>query len=206
MQSNTTNGNGPRLEPLGLDETKEPAWEEVSNHEPNSTTAQPATGPVAQFATRASVEKFPGLNKNKMLLIGGGLLAAVMFFVMTMFLGKPSGKKTTEPGNAHPTQQSTSPKGSVTPLMDTLHSPTQSNSSGQLSPDDINRTKASAGGSPGNKLSASTLNVITPGSTGNGNLGSVPSFGDTQQHWEEPRPYGETSSASAPQTSNNRMP
>ena len=146
MQSNTTNGNGPRLEPLGLDETKEPAWEEVSDHEPNSTKAQPATGTVAQFATRASVEKLPGLNKNKMLLIGGGLLAAVMFFVMTMFLGKPSGKKATA---AHTTQTSTSPKGSVTPLMDTVHSATQSNSSGQLSPEDISRTKASAGGSPG---------------------------------------------------------
>jgi hypothetical protein len=117
MQSNTTNGNGPRLEPLDLDETKEPAWEEVPDHDPTSTKAQPTTGPIAQFATRANIEKFSGLGKNKILLISGGLLAAVMFFVMTMFLGKPSGKKTTAPGNAHTTQQSTSPKGSVTPLM-----------------------------------------------------------------------------------------
>jgi hypothetical protein len=200
MQSNTTNGSGPRLEPFGLDETKEPAWEEVLDHEPTSTKAPPATGPVAQFATRANAEKLSGLNKNKMLLIGGGLLAAIMFFVVTMFLGKPSGKKTTAPGNAHTTQQKTSPKGSVTPLMDTLHNPTQSNSSGQLSPEDINRTKTSTGGSPGNKLSATNQNAVTPSSAGNGNLGSVPSFADTQQHWEEPRAYGETSSASASQT------
>ncbi|WP_158790049.1 hypothetical protein [Granulicella sp. L60] len=200
MQSNTTNGNGPRLEPLGLDQAKEPAWEEIPDHDRTSTKAQQTTGPVAQFATRANVEKLSGLGKNKMLLIGGGLLAAVMFFVMTMFLGKPSGKKTTAPGNAHTTQQSTSPKGSVTPLMDAVHSATQSNSSGQLSPDDINRTKTSTGGSPGNKFSATTQNVGPSGSTGTGNLGSVPSFADTQQHWEEPRPYGETSSASAPQT------
>jgi hypothetical protein len=200
MQSNTTNGNGPRLEPLGPDQTKEPAWEEVSDHEPTSTKTQSATGPIAQFATRANVEKLSGLGKNKMLLIGGGLLAAVMFFVMTMFLGKPSGKQRAAPRNAHTAQQSTTPKGSVTPLMDTVHSPTQSNSSGQLSPDDINRTKASTGGSQGNKLSATTQNVGTPSSAGNTNLGSVPSFADTQQHWEEPRPYGETSSAPALQT------
>jgi hypothetical protein len=200
MQSNTTNGNGPRLEPLGPDETKEPAWEEIPDHDPTSTKAQPTTGPAAQFATRANVETLSGLNKNKMLLIGGGLLAAVMFFVITMFVGKSSGKKTTAPGSAHTTQQSTSPKGSVTPLMDAVHSATQSNSSGQLSPDDINRTKTSNGGSPGNKLSATTQNAVTPSSHGNENLGSVPSFSDTQQHWEEPRPYGETSSASTPQT------
>ena len=200
MQSNTTNGNGPRLEPLGLDETKEPAWEEIPEHEPTSAKAQPATPPVTQFATRANVEKLSGLSQNKMLLIGGGLLAAVMFFVMTMFMGKSSGKKTTPPGSAHTTLQSRSPKGSVTPLMDAVHSATQSNSSGQLSPDDINRTKTSTGGSPGNKLSAPTQSVSTSGSAGTGNLGSVPAFADTQQHWEEPRPYGETSSVSTPQT------
>ncbi len=199
MQSNTTNGNGPRLEQLGLDEKKEPVWEEVLDHDPTSTKAQPAAGPVAQFATRGNAEIFSGLGKNKMLLTGGGLLAAVTFFVLTMFLGKPSGKKATAPGKAHATQ-SISPKGSVTPLMDTVHSPTQSNSSGQLSPDDINRTKATTGPAPVNKLSATTQTAVSPASTSNGNLGSVPSFADTQQHWEEPRPYGETSSASAPQT------
>jgi hypothetical protein len=200
MQSNATNGNDRRLEPLDLEETIEPEQVESSDHEQSSAKTQDTWVPVEQFATRANTDKSPGSNKNKILLIGGGLLAALLFFVMTMFVGKSSGKKKPASGIAHTAQQSTPPKGSVTPLMDTVHSPTQSNSSGQLSPDDINRTKANTGESLGNKLSAAPQAAVPPTPSGNGNLGSVPAFADTQQRWEEPRPYGETAAVSTPQT------
>jgi hypothetical protein len=200
MQSNATNGNGRRLEPIDLEEMAVPQRVESFDHEESSPKTPDSWAPVQQFATRANSAKSFGPNKNKILLIGAGLLAALLFFVMTMFVGKSSGRKQPSSGIAHTAQQSTPPKGSVTPLMDTVHSPTQSNSSGQLSPDDINRTKANTGQSPINKPSAPTTAVVPPTSTGGDNLGSVPSFADTQQHWEEPRPYGETGAVSTPQT------
>ena len=94
-----------------------------------------------------------------------------------------------------------SPKGSVTPLMDTVHSPTSSNTAGQLTPADINRTKATAGRSMATPAT-STRPATVPGST----LASVPPFESTQQHWEEPKPYGEPSTTqAAPQQQQNRL-
>lgn len=198
MQSNATNGNGRQLEPLDHEKTTESAWIESSNRERSPANVEESPVLVDQFATRASAEKLSGPNKNQMLIIGGGLLAAILFFAMTMFVGKSPGKKKA-PGIAHTSQQSTVAKGSVTPLMDMVHSSTQSNSSGQLSPGDINRTKTSTGEPPANKPPATTQVVISPPPASKGNLGSVPSFADTQQHWEEPRPYGEAPAASTPQ-------
>jgi hypothetical protein len=197
MQSNATNGNGRRLEPLEPEETAEPAWAETPIHAQSFPTTQGVPVPAEQIATRATAEGLSGPNKNKMLIIGGGLLAAVLFFVMTMFVGKTPGKKKTPSGIAHTPQQSSASKGSVTPIMDTVHSPTQSDSSGQVSPGDINRTKTSTGESPGNKPSPSTQAATQPAATGNSNLGSVPSFANTQQHWEEPQPYGEALAAAS---------
>ena len=200
MQSNATNGNGRRLEPLDLEEAAEPAWAESPSHKQSFPDTREVSVPAEQIATRAAAEKLSGPNKNKILIIGAGLLAAVLFFVMTMFVGKSHGKKKAVSGIAHTSQQSIASKGSVTPVMDTVHSTTQSDSSGQVSPGDINRTKTSTEEAPVNKPSASTLAAIPPAATGNGTLGSVPSFADTQQHWEEPRPYGEATATSTPQT------
>jgi hypothetical protein len=205
MQSNATNGNGRRLEPFDLEEIAEPAWAERPSSEQSFRKTQEVPVAAEQIATRATADKLSGPNKNKVLIIGGGLLAAVLFFVMTMFVGRSPGKKKTVSGIAHTPQQSTAPKGSVTPVMDTVHNPTQADSSGQVSPNDINRTKASSGDKTVNKPLASTQAAIPPSPTVNGSLGSVPSFADTQQHWEEPRPYGEAPAPSTPQTQQNAL-
>ena len=199
MQSDTTNSNVRRPGPLDLEETAEPTWAENPGHERSTPMTAKTSAPGQQFATRATAEKLSP-DRNKILIIGGGLLAAVLFFALTMFLGNSPAKKRSASSLAHPAQQSATSKGSVTPVMDTVHSPAQNNSSGQLGPDDINRTKASSGKSTVNKPSTSSQNSLPRVPTPNGNLGNVPSFADTQQHWEEPRPYGDAPASSTPQT------
>jgi len=208
MPPTSNNGTGQRSQPLDFEETTEASTVEASHLDPPSTTKpEVPTATLSQFATRAGTDKFSGANKNKVLLIGGGLLAAVLFFVLTMFVGKSSDKKKVTSPQAHAASQSTAPIGSVTPLMDTVRNPTQSDSGEQLSPADINRTKSSNGVSPSNKPPATIQGTVSPTQQAGGNLGSVPSFGSTQQRWEEPRPYGEASSepSQQPQQQQNAL-
>ena len=81
------------------------------------------------------------------------------------------------------------PKGSVTPLMDTVRTPAQDNSSGQLGPGDIRRTRSQNDQAHLKPEAAKAASVAS--------LGSVPSFADTQQKWEDPAPYGGTSCPSS---------
>ncbi len=53
---------------------------------------QETTGEVAEqpgnFATRAAINATSGVGKNKLILLGGGLAVAVLFFVFTAIVGK----------------------------------------------------------------------------------------------------------------------
>jgi hypothetical protein len=150
---------------------------------------------VPRFATRTG-KAADGMSKGKLILLGGGLLAAVLFFVLTATVSKspkkPSGSKTTSQQARH--KSSKESKGSVTPLMDTERTPAVDNTSGQLGPGDIRRTrsmdKETMGKTPAGKLPAA------------GSLGSVPSFADTQQKWVDPAPYG---GSPAPETPPNQL-
>jgi hypothetical protein len=107
-----------------------------------------------------------------------------------------SGKQPTQQAKQAEPKQA---KGSVTPVMDTVRPPAPDNANGQLGPGDIRRTRSSDGGavsSPNSQL-AQKHPIAKPAADA---LGSVPSFADTQQKWEEPQPYGEPSSASASHT------
>lgn len=142
MSVNETNGNGSM--PTIVEESFEP----VSSHEPpparESTVLNGKPEPAARFATRANVKGVEGISKSKLVLLGGGLAVAVLFFVFTAVVGK-SPKKTASV--RQPSQQAkqelTKPlKGSVTPVMDTVRTPAPDNSSGQLGPGDIRRTRS----------------------------------------------------------------
>ena len=142
--------------------------------------------PAPKFATRADVKGVEGISKSKLILLGGGLAIAVLFFVFTAIVGK-SPKKLATVKQASQSQQAkqgqeTPPKGSVTPLMDTPRTPAPDNTTGQLGPGDIRRTRALNGGET-NKPFAGKPAVAS-------SLGAVPSFADTQQKWEDPAPYG----------------
>src|SRR5580698_3917904 len=139
--------------------------------------------PAPKFATRADVKGVEGISKSKLILLGGGLAIAVLFFVFTAIVGK-SPKKLATVKQAFQSQQAkqgqeTPPKGSVTPLMDTP------------------RTPAPNGGET-NKPFAGKPVVAS-------SLRAVPSFADTQQKWEDPAPYGAAPTTETSQTQQNSL-
>ena len=81
--------------------------------------------------------------------------------------------------------------------MDTVHTPAPDNSSGQLGPGDIRRTRT-LDNSSGLKPFVGKPAVAS-------SLGNVPSFADTQQKWEDPAPYGGTPNAETPQAQQNTL-
>src|ERR1700735_1386009 len=137
--------------------------------------------PAPKFATRADVKGADGISKSKLILLGGGLAVAVLFFVFTAIVGK-SGKKPAPVKQASQSQQAeqeqiTPPQGSVTPLMDTPRTPAPDNTSGQLGPGDIRRTRSVDHGATTKPFAAKPVVASS--------LGAVPSFADTQQRWED---------------------
>jgi hypothetical protein len=134
------------------------------------------------------------MSKGKLILLGGGLLAAVLFFVFTATVSKspkkPSGSKTTSQQAKQESPKES--KGSVTPLMDTERAPALDNTSGQLGPGDIRRTRS---------MDKDTTRKPPAVSS----LGSVPSFADTQQKWVDPTPYGVSAAPETPPNQQNSL-
>jgi hypothetical protein len=203
MSVNDNNRNGSQGSPIPVVEPSEPMAAQGPPQAPESTIlngkAEPAAVPRSGFATRADVEGTEGISKSKLILLGGGLAVAVLFFVLTAIVGKSSKKPAPV---RQPSQQAGQvgmkpPKGSVTPLMDTVRTPAADNASGQLGPGDIRRTRSSTD-SGTTKPFASKPAVAS-------SLGAVPSFADTQQKWEDPAPYGGTPPAVTPQTQQNTL-
>lgn len=160
--------------------------------EPELNNDPSATQRPEKFATRADLAGKPGLDKSKLILLGGGLLVAVLFFAFSAMMSKSPVKK--KQGNTQQQARQQAPdhtKGSVTPLMETVRKPSPDNVEGQVNPGDIKRTKTADGSSATAPLSPAAKSPTKAPTAATGSLASVPSFSDTQQKWEEPRPYGE---------------
>jgi hypothetical protein len=123
----------------------------------------------------------------------------VLFFVFTAVVNKLPEKLAAvkPPSQQSKPEKSAAAQGSVTPVMDTVHIPAPDNSSGQLGPGDIRRTRSLENGAM-TKPPAGKPVVAS-------SLGSVPSFADTQQKWEDPAPYGGIPSGDTPQTQQNSL-
>ncbi len=163
---------------------------------------EPATDTTPAFATRAGVNALAGVSKNKLLLLGGGLTIAVLFFIFTALVGRsPKRQMTVKTPSQQGKQEMTQPtKGSVTPLMETVRNPAPDNSAGQLGPNDIRRTRSSEAKMPPSTSASTPASPIPAKQVPAPPLASVPSFADTQQRWEEPRPYGtEATAPTSPQ-------
>jgi Bacterial conjugation TrbI-like protein len=205
MSVHDNNTNGGRSVPFQIDEspdrigTQVPPAPESNEREATDEVVAPRPG---NFATRAGIDGTPGIGKNKLILLGGGLAVAVLFFVFTAIVGKSPKKQTTAKPNGSQASLSgpMQPKGSVTPLMETVHTPAPDNSSGQLGPGDIRRTRSSDGKVAIAASSQFSQKPTTAKPPAAASLGGVPSFADTQQKWEEPQPYGESASSPAIQT------
>jgi len=162
----------------------------VETYSGDGNEGQPAV--PTEIATRSGAGAAEGISKGKLILLGGGLIVAVLFFVFTALVGKSSKK----PASIKPAAQQAKlaapdqPKGSVTPVMDSVHPPATDDSSGQLDPNDIRRTRSSEPSASVQGSSNLIQNAGAGAGSAPGSLGTVPSFADTQQHWQEPQPYG----------------
>jgi type IV secretory pathway VirB10-like protein len=135
------------------------------------------------------------LSKGKLLLLGGGLAVAVLFFIITAIAGHtPKKQIAAKPLSQQQKQAETKPtKGSVTPVMDTVRTAAPDNAAGQLGPGDIRRTRALTGSTALESNSNAAENPATAKPRAGRTLASVPTFEETQQKWEDPAPYGEAS-------------
>lgn len=207
MNLNDNGRNGNQGLPIQVDEPFEsgvsPASTESSHPEVNGVAA---ISSPAGFATRASVKDADGINKSKLVLLGGGLAIAVLFFAFTAVIGRHPRrqavkKQLTQQTESGETKQS---RGSVTPLMEAVRTPAPDNASGQLGPGDIRRTRSSEGGT-GAQLSREVVQKPAANKPGaRSSLANIPSFAETQQKWEEPQPYGGPSPAVS-QTQQNAL-
>lgn len=202
MNINERNGNKSlpveATEPIGEQPRTLPHPQLPLTPGPELSEDHPGPQDPKKYVTRADLAGKPGLDKSKLIVLGGGLLVAGLFFAFTAIVGKPPVKTKAQnvPPQASP-QVPDRPKGSVTPLMETVRKPSPDNANGQLAPGDIKRTQTSNG--------ARTADVPSPtdkrsGKPSAGALVSVPSFSDTQQKWEEPRPYGGSGEPAPQQT------
>lgn len=210
MNISERNGKENHKSPINIEADAEASKKESPSAEPSSINSAPQEKtdspngvPVSRYATRAELEEKAGGEKGKLLLLGGGLLLAVLFFVFTAIVGKsPSRKKPPQERasqSSQPQSKTESPKGSVTPLMETTHTDTPEDTGGQIRPGDIKRTRTTESGPDGSSDAGGNQRTSRNRPAGSGSLGNVPSFSDTQQKWEEPQPYGTTNAASPTQ-------
>jgi type IV secretory pathway VirB10-like protein len=206
---NSEENNGSRIAQVSSEDSAEaPRWQPSLPTETALTEDRADAQHPTSHATREGSDSKSGIEKSKLIMLGGGLLAAVLFLALTSLVNHSSTtKKAAEKQPSHSAQQQASSpsKGSVTPLMETVHTDVQENTSGQVHPGDIKRTSTPAPSAGDNLGTASPAKPHAGSAAGANTLGAIPSFSDTQQKWEEPQPYGETGHASpvqAPQTQN----
>jgi hypothetical protein len=118
MSINDTNRNGSM--PSVVEESAEP----VSSQEPiqarESTVVNGRHGTAKTFATRADAKGPEGIDGQKLVLLGGGLAVAGLFFVFTAVVGRsPKKPAAMKQSSQQAKPEVTKPiKGSVTPVMD----------------------------------------------------------------------------------------
>jgi hypothetical protein len=204
MNINDVNGNrSTRL--VAAESVAEDFVESPHNQPPFPPEAEMIDGradgkEAKEFATRADLNNKPEMDRSKVILLGGGLLIAVLFFVFTAMVGKSHSPRKESEKQSPQQQKKDEHKGSVTPLMETVRKPTPDNADGQLGPADIKRTRSSDGGATSQTNSDLAEKPMRAKPATSGSLGNVPSFSDTQQKWDEPQPYGAAPLASAAQT------
>ena len=184
--------NSNHTAPIHLDDDAEqetirpsPAPEEQMVDTPAVQEESPADKRIQDFATRANLTGKEGIDRKKLVVLAVGLVAAVLFFLLTQFQSKPVKKpqaveqKKQQDDNTASSQQ----QKSKTPIMDPV-TPKEEQEAGQLNASDIARTKK-----PDYATSQNDNPPHRPNAGSSKSVGDVPSFSDTQQKWEEPQPY-----------------
>ncbi len=197
---NSNDNNGSRIAQLNSEEfVEEPRPQPPLSAEPALVEDRADAQQATSHATREGSDGKAGIEKSKLIMLGGALLAAALFLALTSLVNHSSTtKKAAEKQPSHSAQQQASSpsKGSVTPLMETVQTNAQENTSGQVHPGDIKRTSTPAPGAGDNLGAALPAKPHAGSAAGANTLGAIPSFSDTQQKWEEPQPYGDAGHAS----------
>lgn len=180
--------NGNRLSQNNRDEPESSIEHEESSH--NASGISPALNEAdpPSRAMRIDALKAAATDRKSIAILGAGLGVAVILFLLTTLFGKAPSKKATSAQKTVPASSPAKPRENVTPLMDAVRSNSTSDSVGQVTPADIHRTKTNS--PPQNDSAPAPASHLEAASSGR-TLASIPSFDSTQQHWEEPRPYGE---------------
>jgi hypothetical protein len=108
---------------------------------PTKLPDNPATARIQEFATRANPTGKEGIDKKKLVLLAGGLVIAVAFFVFSQFQSKPVKK---HPVADQKQQQNTTTKsqpGSSTPMMDPMLPKNNEQEADHIDASDIARTR-----------------------------------------------------------------
>jgi type IV secretory pathway VirB10-like protein len=206
---NSNEKNGSRIAPVQIEESLEGPTTEFPRQrpplpaEPALTEARADAPQSEAHATRDGINGKTGIEKSKLILLGGGLLVAVLFFAFTSLVNHSSSMKKAigkTANNQAEQRASGQSKGSVTPLMETVRNDVQENTSGQVHPGDIKRTSTPAPGTGESSGAASPRKPRAGSAPGASTLGAIPSFSETQQKWEEPLPYGDANRASSSPT------
>jgi type IV secretory pathway VirB10-like protein len=178
--------NSNHTAPINLDDEPEVVIETPATTPeaaaPTKLPENPAAARIQEFATRANLTGKEGIDKRKLVLLAGGLVIAVAFFIFSQFQSKPVRK---HPVAEQKQQQNTTTKSqpsSSTPMMDPVLPKNNDPDGDHINASDIARTK---------KPDYSRASTAQTASTGGGkSLNAVPPFKDTQQKWEDPAPYG----------------
>src|SRR3984893_17659752 len=149
---------------------------------PTKLPEDPATARIQEFATRANLTGKEGIDRKKLVMLGGGLVIALAFFVFSQFQGKPVKKHPVADQKQHQDTTTKSQPGSSTPMMDPVLPKNNDQEGDTINASDIASTR---------KPDYNRTSTVQTASTGGGkSLNSVPPFKDTQQKWEDPAPYG----------------
>ncbi|GGG87269.1 hypothetical protein [Edaphobacter dinghuensis] len=172
-------------------------------HEQETAEAKPSIDPVEPIREEPpGSTNFMTMDRKKAIILAGGLAAAVLFFFLTMMMGHGSHERTAMRKPVNPAIQNDASgknQANVAPVMDALRNVDSKDNDGQLSDDDIKRMRSPETGSMSASAS-SEANSKSSSSGRAGTLASVPSFADTQQKWEDPRPYDQNEKSDRSQT------
>ena len=94
--------------PINLDDEPEVVIETPATTPEAAATKlpdNPATVRIQEFATRANLTGREGIDRKKLVLLAGGLVIAVAFFVFSQFQSKPVKKHPVPDGNNSKTRR-----------------------------------------------------------------------------------------------------
>jgi hypothetical protein len=174
---------------------------------PAASTDAPAAKRIQDFATRETATGKQGFEKKNVLLVGGVIAIALLFFLFAQFQSKKPVRKTQQIAQTK-TQAPTQPKakGSITPNMDPYQGKRSDNSGDRVSISDIERTRQP---NFNQNKDGGPLKTNTPPSPppphNTRPLSSVPAFKDTQQTFTDPAPYNSPQNNIAAQQEQNAL-